>query len=160
VNSHARPLTGLVVGVLALATAGCAAAVEPTPTLTVTASAPAWTEGVNPDWEFLTAIRTSGMEFSGDWEADLEAAGMDLGQVETVQLRSQVCGSAMDDGEGDYNPDSQTHRFWLSTFYDEVRRMGRDYSWNAPKTVAYHHCPSRFDAVGAVQDLEARVKGG
>jgi hypothetical protein len=127
--------------------------------VTVPAAAPAWTRGANPDWDFLTAIRASGMAFTRDWEADLESAGVDLGQVDTFELRSQVCGTAMDDGEGDYHPASQTHRFWLSTFYDEVRRMGRDYGWAAPKTVAYHHCPSRFGAVGAVQDLEARAKG-
>ncbi len=155
----ARPLIALALGSLMLTAAGCGDATEPIPTLTVTASAPDWTKGANPDWDFLTAIRTSGMTFTRDWAADLVSAGVDLAQVDTFQVRSQVCGTAMDDGEGDYNPASKTHRFRLSTFYDEVRRMGRDYSWDAPKTVAYHHCPSRFDAVGAVQDLEAQAKG-
>lgn len=155
-----RTWTALAVGTTVLAATGCAghATAQPNPTVTVTAAAslPEWTRDVNPDWEFLTTVRDSGMEFTQDWETDLEAVGVDLSETDTFQLRSHVCGTAMDDGEGDYNPASRTHGFWLSTFYDEVRRMGRGDAWDIPLTVAYHHCPSRFDAVGAVQELEAR----
>jgi hypothetical protein len=160
--ARALTLTTFVLGSLVLvATGGAGGAPEPDPTATVTVPAPApdWMRGANPDWDFLAVIRASGMEFTRNWEADLESAGVDLDQVDTFELRAQVCGSAMDDGEGDYNPASQTHQFWLSSFYDEVRRMGRDHGWDAPRTVAYHHCPSRFDAVGTVEDLEARAKG-
>jgi hypothetical protein len=143
--------------VLLTATGG--AEPEPTATVTVPAGAPAWTQGANPEWDFLAVIRTSGMDFTHNWEKDLASAGVDLGQVETFELRAQVCGSAMDDGEGGYHRASKTHGLWLSSFYDHVRRMGRDHGWNTPKTVAYHHCPSRFDAVNAVQALEARAKG-
>lgn len=157
-----RTLAALALASTVLAASGCAsgtATTEPNPTVTVTApaSVPEWTRSVNPEWEFLSAIRTSGMEFTHDWEADLEAVGMDLAGTDTFQLRSQVCGTAMDDGVGDYNQASQTHKFWLSSFYDEVRRMGRGDAWDVPRTVAYHQCPSRFGAVGAVQDLEART---
>jgi hypothetical protein len=162
VQTGTRILTALALVSTALAASGCAggATTQPNPTVTVTApaSVPEWTRSVNPDWDFLTAIRNSGMEFTQDWEADLEALGVDLAETDTFELRSQVCGTAMDDGVGDYNPASQTHEFWLSTFYDEVRRLGRGDAWDIPRTVAYHHCPSRFAAVGAVQELEARVR--
>lgn len=161
--ARALMLTTFVLGSLALITTngahGGAPEPDPAATVTVPAGAPAWTKGAHPDWDFLTAIRTSGMDFTGNWEKDLAAAGVDVGQVETFELRSQVCGSAMDDGEGGYHPASKTHGLWLSSFYDHVRRMGRDHGWDTPKTVAYHHCPSRFDAVGAVQALEAQAKG-
>ncbi len=150
----------LALGAVLLATTGGADPdPEPSPTVTVPAAAPAWTKGANPDWDFLTAIRTSGMNFTTDWEKDLKAAGVDLDQVDMLQLRAQVCGSAMNNGEGDYHPASKTHGLWLSSFYDEIRRMGRDHGWDTPRTVAYHHCPSRFDAVGAVEAIEAQVKG-
>ncbi|MDI3330340.1 MAG: hypothetical protein QJR09_06315 [Micrococcus sp.] len=157
-----RTVTALALGFTVLAATGCAGGptTPPDPTVTVTAAAsvPEWTRSVNPEWDFLTAIRSSGMDFTRDWEADLEALGVDLAETDTFQLRSQVCGTAMDDGEGDYNPASRTHEFWLSSFYDEVRRMGRGGAWDVPRTVAYHHCPSRFEAVGAVQELEARSR--
>ncbi len=149
----------LALGALLVATGGADPDPEPTETVTVLAAAPAWTKGANPDWEFLAVIRASGMDFTRDWETDLVSAGVDLGQVDTFQLRAQVCGSAMDDGEGAYHPASKTHGLWLSSFYDEVRRMGGDHGWDTPRTVAYHHCPSRFDTVGAVQTIEAQVKG-
>jgi hypothetical protein len=154
-------LGALAVGSLALGAAVVAATgvqPGPQPPPTSAAPAPAWTQGANPDWGFLEVIRTSGMEFSGDWEADLQAAGVDPGRVETFQLRARVCGSAMDDGTGGYHPASQTHGLWLSSFHDEVRRMGRDHGWDTPRIVAYHHCPARFGAVNAVQDLENRAK--
>jgi hypothetical protein len=163
VKSSNRTVMVLVLASAVLAASGCAtgsATAQPQPTVTVTAAAPApeWTRTVNPDWEFLTVVRDSGMVFTQDWEADLEAAGLDLTQTDTFQLRSQVCGSAMNDGTGDYNPASQTHRFWLSSFYDEVRRAGRGDAWDVPRTVAYHHCPSRFAAVNAVEELESRSR--
>jgi hypothetical protein len=161
--ARALTLTTFVLGSLVLVTTGGAGGGAPehapTATETVPAAAPDWMRGANPDWDFLAVIRSSGMEFTGDWEKDLASAGVDLDQVETFELRAQVCGSAMDNGEGAYHPASQTHGLWLSSFYDEVRRMGRDHGWDTPRTVAYHHCPSRFDAVDAVEALEARVKG-
>jgi hypothetical protein len=159
--ARALTLTTLVLGSLVLVTIGGGGTPDPDPTATVTvpASAPDWSKGANPDWDFLAVIHTSGMDFTRNWEKDLESAGVDLDRVETFQLRSQVCGSAMDDGEGGYHQASQTQGLWLSSFYDHVRRMGRDHGWDTPKTMAYHHCPSRFDAVNAVQALEARAKG-
>jgi hypothetical protein len=161
--ARALTLTTFVLGSLVLITTGGtdggAPAPAPTTTVTVPAATPDWMRGANPDWDFLTVIDSSGMDFTRDWEKDLESAGVDLDQVDTFELRAQVCGSAMDDGEGGYHPASQTHGLWLSSFHDHVRRMGRDHGWDTPKIVAYHHCPSRFDAIGAVQALEARAKG-
>jgi hypothetical protein len=158
-KSLAPTLTALVLGALVLAaTHGGANTAVPATPLPTTVPTPAANHISAPDWDFLAAIRASGMDFTGDWEQDLASAGVDLAQVDTFQLRAQVCGTAMDDGEGDYHPASQTHGFWLSSFYDEVRRMGRDHGWGAPRIVAYHHCPSRFAAVDAVRDLEARAK--
>lgn len=154
-----RTVAAVVLGLTSLSATGCSTGSsspqpEPTVTVTVPAPVPDWARDVNPEWDFLAAIRDSGMEFTRDWEADLEATGMDLTGTDTFQLRSQVCGTAMDDGTGDYNPASRTHGFWLSSFYDEVRRMGRGEAWDVPRTVAYHHCPARFAAVDAVRDLE------
>jgi hypothetical protein len=160
VTYRSRLLAVLALGALGLTAAGCGGPDRAEPTVTVTATpTPDWAEGANPDWDFLAVIRTSGMDFTGDWEGDLTAVGVDPATVDTFQLRARICGTAMDDGEGDYHPASRTHGLWLSTFYDEVRRMGRDYGWDAPRTVAYHHCPSRFEAVGAVEDLETQAKG-
>jgi hypothetical protein len=156
--------TALALGALALATLALGSTVPaatggdpapgPTPTVTATASAPAWTRAANPDWAFLETVRTSGMEFTRDPEADLAAAGVDVGETDTFELRTQVCASATDDGTGGPHRESQTQDLWLSTFHDEVRRMGRNGNWDIPRTVAYHHCPSRFAAVNAVEDFQ------
>jgi hypothetical protein len=158
-KSLAPILTALALGLVVLATThGGTNPSAPATPLTTTAPTPAAGHSPAPDWDFLTAIRVSGMDFTGDWELDLASAGVDLAQVDTFQLRAQVCGTAMDDGEGSYHPAAQTQQFWLSSFYDEVRRMGRDHGWATPRTVAFHHCPSRFAAVDAVRDLEDRAK--
>jgi hypothetical protein len=102
----------------------------------------------------LEAVRTSGMEFTRGAGADLEAAGVDVGEADIFGLRSRVCASAMDDGTGGYHRESQTQDLWLCTFHDEVRRMGRGGDWDIPRTVAYRHCPSRFAAVDAVEDFQ------
>jgi hypothetical protein len=153
-----RTLAALAAGSLALAGSGCAGgaggAATATVTVTATAPAPAWTRAANPDWGFLQVIRTSGLEFTRDARADLESAGVDLGEADTFELRTRVCASAMDDGTGGYHQASQTQDLWLSTFHDEVRRMGRGGAWDIPRTVAYHHCPSRLGAVDAVEDFQ------
>jgi hypothetical protein len=161
VKPRSRTAMALALASAALAASGCATgsvAAQPNPTVTVTAPAPApeLTRNVNPEWELLTAIRDNGLVFTRNWEADLEAVGVDLAQTDTSPLRSQVCESTMDDGTGGYNRASRTHDLWLSSFHDEVRRMGRGDAWDVPRTVAFHHCPSRFAAVDVVQDLEAR----
>jgi hypothetical protein len=163
VKARLHTSTTLALGFALLAATSCAAAsatAQPQPSVTVTAAAPApeWTGNVNPEWELLTAIRDSGLVFTRSWEADLEAVGVDLAQTDTSQLRSQVCESAMDDGTGGYNQASRTHDLWLSSFHDEVRRMGRGDTWDVPRTVAFHHCPSRFTAVEVVRDLEDRSR--
>jgi hypothetical protein len=81
-------------------------------------------------------------------------AGADPEEADTVQLRAQVCASAMDDGTGGFHRANGTHDLWLSTFPDEVRRMVRGGAWDIPRAVAHHHCPSRFGAVDAVEDFQ------
>ena len=64
---------------------------DTTVTVTAAATAPEWTRTVNPEWDFLTVVRDSGMVFTQDWEADLEAAGVDLahriGHIQHLALK-------------------------------------------------------------------------
>jgi hypothetical protein len=34
--------------------------------------------------------------------------------------------------------------------------MSRGGNWEIPRTVAYHHCPSRFSVVDAVEHFQTR----